>query len=176
MQRTKNFCYPRDQTIIDRYNTYGSVCFRNTSCFTSAAKCEFVDDKKIFSSSGQYFTWKKIKLFENEDLAIRILETNVPVEHKYYSMQIKGFDKCKWDKYKIQFMYEACYYKFSQNSLLQKELIDTGEKVLVNLLPKDNTWGVGLSVSRKAQDPRNWLGENYLGLILMRVRDDLKNL
>lgn len=68
-----------------------------------------------------------------------------------------------WDKVKFDVMYEVCWRKFTQNPDLKQKLIDTGDADLV----EGNTWG-----------DRIWgvcdgVGENHLGKILMRIRDEL---
>ena len=70
-----------------------------------------------------------------------------------------------WEKEKTRIMYEICYEKFSQNPRLKKALLDTGDEELI----EENTWGDMI-----------WgcvdgIGENRLGKILMKVREELRN-
>lgn len=68
-----------------------------------------------------------------------------------------------WDNLKDQVMYEIVKAKFEQNTRLAYALLKTGDTILI----EGNTWG-----------DRYWgqvdgVGENKLGKILMRVRDEL---
>lgn len=70
-----------------------------------------------------------------------------------------------WEDVKDEVMYEICKAKFSQNELLKVKLIETGDKYL----EEGNTWG------DKIWGTVNGVGENKLGKILMRVREELRN-
>ena len=69
-----------------------------------------------------------------------------------------------WELVKYDIMYEICKAKFEQNADLKEKLLATGDKYL----EEGNTW-----------NDRCWgtckgIGENHLGKILMRVRDELQ--
>lgn len=69
-----------------------------------------------------------------------------------------------WEKVKFDIMYEICYAKFTQNEDLKQRLLDTKDEYL----EEGNTWG------DKTWGTVSGVGQNHLGKILMRVRDDLK--
>ncbi len=69
-----------------------------------------------------------------------------------------------WNDIKDNIMYEICYNKFSQNELLKEKLINTGDALLIEGNTwHDTYWGMC-----------NNKGQNKLGKILMRVREELK--
>ncbi|MCY9225939.1 NADAR family protein [Bacillus haynesii] len=69
-----------------------------------------------------------------------------------------------WEEVKETFMYEIVKAKFEQNDQLKNRLLQTGESTLI----EGNTWGdIVWGVC-------NGIGENKLGKILMRVRNELK--
>lgn len=70
-----------------------------------------------------------------------------------------------WENVKDDVMYEICKAKFSQNTELKKRLLSTGNEHL----EEGNTWG------DKIWGTVNGIGENRLGKILMRIREELKN-
>lgn len=70
-----------------------------------------------------------------------------------------------WEKVKFDIMYEICFAKFSQNEDLKAKLLATGEQYL----EEGNTWG------DKIWGTVNGEGQNSLGKILMRVREELRN-
>lgn len=69
-----------------------------------------------------------------------------------------------WEEVKELVMYEICYHKFNQNPDICKMLLDTGDVELI----EGNTWG------DQVWGVCNGIGENRLGKILMRIRDELK--
>lgn len=70
-----------------------------------------------------------------------------------------------WEDVKNDIMYEICKAKFSQNIELKKKLLATGDKHL----EEGNTWG------DKIWGTVNGIGENRLGKILMKIREELRN-
>ena len=61
-------------------------------------------------------------------------------------------------------MYIALYAKFTQHEGLMKMLLDTGDCKLVKHTSQDSYWGDGGDGS----------GQNKLGKLLMKLRDELK--
>lgn len=70
-----------------------------------------------------------------------------------------------WENVKDDVMYEICKAKFSQNTELKKGLLSTGNENL----EEGNTWG------DKIWGTVHGIGENRLGKILMRIREELRN-
>ena len=71
-----------------------------------------------------------------------------------------------WEQVKVGLMEEIVRAKFTQNEDLKQRLLATGDKRLA----EGNTWGDTFW----GVDLRSGRGENHLGRILMRVRDELK--
>lgn len=72
-----------------------------------------------------------------------------------------------WEQTKMGIMEEIVRQKFMQHPELAVRLLKTGDKVLV----EGNRWGdICWGV-----DMRTGQGENYLGKILMKIREELKN-
>lgn len=69
-----------------------------------------------------------------------------------------------WEDIKIKVMYEVCRAKFTQNEHLAKRLLATGAKTLI----EGNTW------NDRFWGVCNGDGENHLGKILMKLRDELR--
>ena len=94
---------------------------------------------------------------------IRRLDT--PREAKVEGKRIKL--RSDWDNVKDSLMEELVYEKFSQNPQLAKMLIETGDAII----EEGNSWGDkywGIC------PPNSGVGENKLGVILMKVRKKLK--
>lgn len=69
-----------------------------------------------------------------------------------------------WDKLKTDVMYELVRQKFRQHPQLSEQLLSTGDANLV----EGNWWGDKFWGVCKGE------GENHLGLILMRVRQEIR--
>jgi len=134
----------------------------------------FVDKKGIqYKNSEQYFMYQKAKLFGDDELAEKILQTASPQKAKELGRKV-NIKRKKWDENKIQTMYDANWYKFSQNPDLKRKLLNTNNSYLVEASPYDNVWGIGISKEdARSISPEKWKGENYLGRILMLVRQNL---
>ena len=72
-----------------------------------------------------------------------------------------------WEKIKDNVMYEIVKRKFTINKELQQKLLETKEEELVEgNWWHDTYWGV---------DSKTGIGQNKLGKILMKVREEVKN-
>ena len=75
-----------------------------------------------------------------------------------------------WENVKTNIMYEVCFAKFSQNKDLKEKLLNTGDAYLEEgTWWHDNCWG-----NCYCDKCKNIVGENRLGKILMRIREELK--
>ena len=70
-----------------------------------------------------------------------------------------------WEEVKNKVMLQAFRMKFSQNPEIAKELLATGDAILIEHTRNDDYWADGGDGS----------GKNKLGLLLMQVREELKN-
>lgn len=135
------------------------------------------DNFYTFSSSEQLFMYFKATKFEDKEIMERILNSSTPKEAKKLGRKIKEFDENIWNKSKEDLMFIVLLRKFMQNEVIQKKLIDTGNKILVEASPYDKIWGVGLSEDDPLiLDEKNWLGENLLGKTLIEIRRYFKKI
>ncbi len=123
----------------------------------------------------QAFMAAKASYFGDDETLKQILNTGVPEKLTQLGRQVKNFNPVVWSQVGLVIMYDILFDKFGQNPDLLKILVDTGDKTLVYATPYDTIWGVGLD----QDDPdilnfKKWRGKNLLGLMLMHVRDRLK--
>jgi len=71
--------------------------------------------------------------------------------------------KSNWDEIRDNIMYKAVLAKFTQHPELKELLLSTNDSILIEHTRNDSYWGDGGDRS----------GENMLGKILMKVRDEL---
>jgi ribA/ribD-fused uncharacterized protein len=103
------------------------------------------------------------KYYTSADFREMIAKIKEPAIVKKIGQQIKV--RKDWSEKKLEFMNFAIREKFKDENLAEK-LKSTGNSLLVeNNLWKDTFWGVF-----------NGKGENHLGKILMKVRDEINGI
>ena len=71
-----------------------------------------------------------------------------------------------WEEVKFWVMLGVCSAKFTQNKDLAEQLLATGDEELI----EGNTWG------DRTWGMVNGTGKNWLGKILMQIREELRNI
>ena len=123
-----------------------------------------------FGSAGQYMMYKKAILFNDKDIAQKILISKSQSTIKALGRKVSGFNQETWDNHKMEIVLHANILKFS-NPVLKKKLIDTYPKILVEASPYDHIWGVGLSITdTRVCIKASWRGQNLLGQCLVNAR------
>jgi ribA/ribD-fused uncharacterized protein len=119
---------------------------------------EFFGEAITFRTSENYYQARK---FADKEKFLEIANAKTPREAADLGRTFSGMDP-DWDNKRDDVMYDALKLKFSDPKLRQK-LLDTGDAELVEASPKDAYWG-----------KFNGVGKNMLGILLMKVRDELK--
>lgn len=147
----------------------------NKGCFSQWWPCTFSVDGATYNCAEQYMMAMKAKLFHDEETLQKIMETTEPNTCKYLGRQVKNFNSEKWDANCYQIVFWGNLHKFGQNEDLKKELLATGDKILVEASPYDHIWGIEMSQDNPdCGNPNKWKGTNLLGFALTEVRDILK--
>jgi len=136
-------------------------------------KCKFTDLNDIeYNCSEQYFMYIKCLTFDpsNKVLLNNILNETNPGKVKYYGRQVKNYQCDLWNTKRYDIMMDALYYKFSQNNVICKKLIQTGDKLLYEAAKNDRIWGIGFYSTEAISIDREKYGENLLGKCLMMTR------
>lgn len=140
--------------------------------------CKIEYDGLIYQCAEACFQAQKFKLEE------RVLFTNLDVGEDNRSdalgrmakklggknglRSLSSTEIASWNYRRIKVMEDVVRAKFSQNEDLKQLLIQTGDANIIegrNFRP-DYFWGKKLSTME---------GENHLGIILMKIRDELKD-
>jgi len=155
-----------------RTNKY--VFFWGKGSFTNWCMCHFVVDGIEYNCTEQYMMAEKARLFGDIEILSEIMASEDPSYQKLCGRKVRGFVKEKWDAVARDVMYRGCRAKFEQNPAYLKELMDTGDRTIVEASPYDCIWGIGLHwTSPLCNDPAQWGGTNWLGETLTKVRDDI---
>lgn len=156
------------------------ICFHNpdeeNGYLSNWFESEFTVGGITFSSMEQYMMYEKAVLFKDQTTAEKILQTNDVAKIKALGRTVQNFDDEVWAKERERIVYHGVSEKFCQNPELSQKLEKTGEEIIAECAVKDRIWGIGLSM--KDEDRLSidkWRGQNLLGRILMRVREDIRN-
>lgn len=160
--------------IIKANNGLRLACFfRKKYTFSNHYECSINVNGQIFTTTEQYFMYIKAKTFGDEKAAQDILNTSNPQQAKRIGRKVKNFDAKVWNAKRIGVMKFINKTKFEQNAELRKQLLDTGDYVIVEASPFDKFWGSGIGMSdKRIKDPTKW-GANMLGQVLMEIRKEL---
>ena len=164
----------QEQNFLEKYNQY--VFFYN-GYLSNWTYTPFLDTRSgdSYNCSEQYMMHRKALLFNDLEIAKKIMTKTFPGDQKALGRMVKNFDKEVWDKHARQIVYEGCYYKFTQNKGAYNYLMETKGHYLVEASPTDTVWGVGLGRDEEEiEDPKNWKGTNWLGQVLTQLREDLE--
>lgn len=138
-------------------------------------KSEFTVDGVKFINSEQWMMYQKAKTFGDDEIAQKILASTSPSEIKGLGRKVRNYNDTIWNGVRQIVVYEGLKAKFEQNPDLAKQLLDTGDDILVECNPYDNIWAIHMSENDpRVQDISQWQGQNLLGFTLMLVRTYLK--
>lgn len=150
------------------------VCFWGGE-FSNWYKSPFIHKGIEFNCAEQYMMYKKAEMFNDKDSMEKVLRTKNPRDQKALGRLVKNFDQKTWEESAVDIMIEGLLCKFRQNKTLEKILLDTNDKIIVEASLYDIVWGVGMSVDDpNIEDPSKWKGKNLLGITLMKTREILK--
>lgn len=136
----------------------------------------FVIDGRRFDTAEQWMMFRKALLFDDQARAAAILATPDPAEQKRLGQRVEAFEQESWDRWKVDIVHRGSVAKFSQNDGAKRQLVATGNAMLVEANPRDWIWGCGLSADDPAIiHPAEWKGANLLGRVLTHVRERLMN-
>ena len=147
------------------------------SCLSQWFESPFEIEGVTYKTAEHWMMAQKAKLFDNHDIAEKIILCQTPAEAKKLGRQVVGFDEQIWKKKRYEIVKMGNIHKFSQNPELGEYLGKTKQRVLVEASPVDIIWGIGLAKDhRDVENVYAWRGLNLLGFALMETRDYLKNL
>lgn len=128
-----------------------------------------------FGCVEQAMMWGKATIFGDHATAAKVLASPDPKDQKALGRQVKPYVDEIWAQRRTRIVYAACHAKFTQNPALLQALMDTGDTQLVEASPYDRIWGIGMGENAPGvDDEANWRGQNLLGKVLTRLRDNLR--
>lgn len=168
------------KTFSDLTKKYDIYHFFYTGFLSNWYRSPFTDVNTglFYDCVEQYMMHRKALLFSDFEIADKIMAAkDNPSECKSLGRKVRNFDQKVWEREARAIVYEGCYYKFSQNKGLRKQLMLTRGTLLVEASAVDCVWGIGMrGTDFSAQDPRYWKGTNWLGQVLTHLREDLSQI
>jgi ribA/ribD-fused uncharacterized protein len=117
-------------------------------------------DKYYYPTVEHFYQASK---FENIEYKEQIRKCNSPKRASELGKTKNYPIRSDWDEYKIHIMIKALRLKFGKNTEFGSILLQTKDKLLIENSPYDNFWGIG----------KTGEGLNYLGTLLMRIRNEI---
>ena len=149
--------------------------YSNSHPFSNWYKMPFIHNGKEFNCGEQFMMYKKAMLFKDYDVADMIMTQSNPRNQKFLGRQVRNFVEAEWNAVCKPTMVEGLTSKFMQDTYSLTTLLDTGDTIIVEASPTDRIWGVGLAENDPLiLDPTKWRGTNWLGDVLMEVRDVIR--
>lgn len=139
--------------FYSRTDEYGDFCN-----FSSHG---FAIDDNYWPTVEHYFQAQKFAGSEHESA---IQRARTPGDAKGLGRTTAISLRDDWEEIKDEVMYVAVLRKFQTHKEIRERLLATESEEIVESAPGDYYWGCGADGS----------GENRLGRILMRVRDELR--
>jgi ribA/ribD-fused uncharacterized protein len=163
------------ERITDTHIYFWNGIFSNWFITKFTASLEKNGELMDFNCVEQYMMAAKAFTFNDWSTMTAILKSSSPREQKALGRKVKLYNDEVWNKIRFDVVYKGCMEKFSQSPSLKEALINTGDKILVEASPEDPIWGIGLHWND--DDVLNealWKGQNLLGKVIMKVRNDIK--
>ena len=131
-------------------------------CFSNFSAHGFMLDQLYWSTSEHYFQAQK---FINTPYLEKVRQTKTPKDAANLGRSRSLPLRSDWEQVKDEVMRNGVLQKFRTHADIREILLATGDESLIENSPIDYYWGCGKDGS----------GKNKLGLILMEVREVLRN-
>ena len=124
----------------------------------------FVMDGEYFQTSEHAFQYLKF-VDTNKEIANKIRKSFSPNDARNIAHENKKTRSSNWSEVKYQNMEKVLRLKVEQNPIVKEALLNTKDFIIAeNCIDEDTDWGL---------DSNNQ-GDNNLGKIWMKIRDDIK--
>jgi N-glycosidase YbiA len=133
-------------------------------CFSNFSPHSIELAGKKWATVEHYYQAHKFEGTQFESLMAEIQAAPTPVLAAKIGRTPEYQPRADWDLRKCEIMYRAVLQKFSYHLDIQQILLNTLDAEIIEDSPVDYFWGCGIDRT----------GQNYLGYILMQVRDHLK--
>lgn len=156
--------------IFSQWYNSGKKFIHNKSLYDIPVIDETDLTNKEFWTREQYMMYCKALLMKDPKSANILLNTVKPSVCRSLGRKIQNFDQNLWNDYKYKIVANGNYLQFNQNPEMQKILLDTQNREIVEAASYDKIWGIGFNEENaKNTDKTKW-GQNLLGKAIMEIR------
>lgn len=130
---------------------------------------------ELYPTSEHLYMVKKAEFFGDIFSREKMLKVSHPADAKRLGRKVRNFCPDKWKTVARDYMYIACYLKFTQNEVLKELILSEhfDNTLFVEASPYDVIWGIGIGVE-DAVNGKPWRGTNHLGQVLTELRKTIK--
>jgi len=128
----------------------------------------FIVDDIAYNCGEQYMMYQKAVLFNDTEIADKILNETEPKKQKQLGRKVRNFNVNVWDSVRYDIVKKGLYHKFTQSVFLKSELLKYKEYRFVEASPYDTIWGIGFIEKDAMSNISKW-GKNLLGKILTEL-------
>jgi ribA/ribD-fused uncharacterized protein len=144
--------------------------------FSNMSDHKITINDEEFKTVEHFFQAQKAKIFKDDEMYAKIQKAKTSKAAKALGQKVKDFNQDTWEFARDDIMKEGVRAKFVQHPSLRKQLVDTGDRMIGEANPRDMYWGIGTSMYQvKSKSPSKWRGQNKMGRLLMKMRDDFKS-
>lgn len=162
----------KPQNIATQEDGDTIIFFTEESPFSNHHKVNFTINRVTYNCVEQFLMSKKAENAGDQEKGERIMSTAEAKTQKAIGKQIR-IDRKLWNRIAPDIAMTALTAKFEQNPLLKDQLIATKGKFIGEAAPKDKFWGIGIGLYSKDRFQREKWGENRLGELLMKLRENI---
>jgi ribA/ribD-fused uncharacterized protein len=154
---------------IGQYKFFGG----SLSPFSNFYQHNITVEGKDFNCTEQYYQYKWAKYAEDESIAKQILSTPDPAVMKALARKVKTHKTKDWLLNSARaIMQRGLMEKFGKDEKLKAMLQEAGTMTIAECNKYDTTWAIGLDIRDHClNDVTEWKGKNWMGELLMEVRD-----
>jgi ribA/ribD-fused uncharacterized protein len=149
--------------LCNEPDTEGPICFYEQKHYWLSNFSAFAVEYEgaVYPTSEHLYQALKF-----EDPKMREMVRNERSAHEAMKLaqRLPELYRPMWNKHKTAVMMTVCRLKLEQHPYIQKALLKTGERELIEASPIDAFWGWGPDKS----------GRNELGKVWMRLREELR--
>lgn len=136
----------------------------------------YIYNNIMFETAEHHYQWLKAMFFSDTKCAACILASNNPAHAKQLSRSLlQGYDEERWKLVRTTYMHEAVRAKFKYSQIARKLLLSYDINTeFIEFSPWDAFWGVTCTNEKQLSKYKDWPGQNMMGQILMRVRQEIE--
>lgn len=164
--RPQAIASPRSEEVV--------VFYSHHSPFSNHYWAPFRANDTYYATVEQFLARERALFANNPGMAMKVLDTDDPVDHSrmMYQMKEDGLD-VQWKQAVPEILEFGLTEKFRQNDAAREFLLESGHRK-IGEATLDAFWGIGMSLSdSRVFNFRRWSEINIMGKTLVKVRDTL---